>query len=54
MIQLGKRKSIKRLIDSVAILNTAAVAYYLLVRLERLLALQSAQRPVSRAKVLYS
>ena len=38
--------------DSVAILKVAAVAYYLLIRLEGLLYLQSARRPVGRERVL--
>lgn len=36
-----------------AILNTAIVAYYLLIRLKGLLTLQSARGPVDREKVLY-
>lgn len=44
----------KRLIDNVAILNTAVVAYHLLARLEGFLILQSARRPVGREKVLYN
>ena len=51
-IQLGKRKTKKRRIDSVAILNTAVVAYYLPIRLEGLLILQSARRLVGHEKVL--
>ena len=52
-IQLEKRKTKKRLIDSVAILNTGVVAYHLPIRLEGLLVLQSARRPVSLEMVLY-
>ena len=47
-------KTKKHLIDSVAILKTAAVAYYLLIRPQGLLILQSARRPVGREKVLYA
>ena len=43
----------KRPIDSVAVLKTAVVTYHLLIRLKRLLILQSARRPVGRGKVLY-
>ena len=46
-----ERKIKKRLIDSVAILNRAVVAYYLLIRLEGLL-MQSARHPVGREKAL--
>ena len=47
-----RKKTKKRLIDSVVILNTAIVAYYLLIRLNMLLILQSTWRPVGREKVL--
>ena len=40
--------------DSVAILETAAVAYHLPIRLKGPLILQSARRPVGREKMLYS
>jgi hypothetical protein len=43
-------KTKEHLIDSVAILKRAIFAYYLLIRLEGLLILQSARRPVGREK----
>ena len=48
-----EKKPQKRLIDSIVILNTAIVAYYLPIRFTGLLILQSARRPVGREKVLY-
>ena len=51
---MGKGKTKEHLIDSVAILNTAVIAHDLPIRLEGLLILQSAWRPVGREKVLYA
>ena len=46
-------KTKKHLIDSVAISNTAVLAYHLPTILESLLILQNARRPAGREKVLY-
>lgn len=51
-IQLGKRKTKKRPMDSVIILNAAVVAYHLPIRLGGLLVLQSVRRPIGRGKEL--
>ena len=50
---MEKEKTKKCPVDSVVVLNTAVVAYYLPIGLEGLLILQSARRPVGRGKVLY-
>ena len=47
-----KTKTRKCLIDSVVILSTAIVAYYLLTRLKGLLILQNARRLVGCEQVL--
>ena len=53
-IELGRERTRNCPIDSVATWTTAIVTYYLPIRLEELLILQSARHPVGCEKMLYA